>query len=149
MSSQPECQLFDWFVINRGMSEMVTNRVDVNNLLAQMREMKAQAMNNPQASGLQPRSDVEAAMRLGENAGVATNNTVPSFSQMFSNAVNSVNETQQTSSALARAYEQGDPGVTLSQVMVASQKASVSFQALTQVRNKLVDAYKDVMNMPI
>jgi len=32
---------------------------------------------------------------------------------------------------------------------VASQKASISFQALTQVRNRLVDAYKDIMNMPV
>ncbi len=53
------------------------------------------------------------------------------------------------SGALAKAYEQGDPGVALSQVMVASQKAGVSFQALTQVRNKLVEAYQDVMKMPI
>jgi len=37
----------------------------------------------------------------------------------------------------------------LAEVMIASQKASVSFQAMLQVRNKLVDAYKDVMNMPM
>ncbi|MGZ5030965.1 MAG: flagellar hook-basal body complex protein FliE, partial [Methylobacter sp.] len=43
----------------------------------------------------------------------------------------------------------GDTNVSLAEVMVASQKASVSFQAMLQVRNKLVEAYKDVMNMPI
>ncbi|MFA7554511.1 MAG: flagellar hook-basal body complex protein FliE [Spongiibacteraceae bacterium] len=124
---------------------MVTNRVDVNSLLMQMREMKAQA----QATNIvQPRSDVEAAMQVGD-ANKVSSATAPKFGEMFSNAINSVNETQQTSSALATAYQQGDPGVSLSQVMVASQKASVSFQALTQVRNKLVEAYQDVMNMPI
>jgi len=50
---------------------------------------------------------------------------------------------------LSRSFEQGDPGVSLTQVMVASQKASVSFQAMTQVRNKLIDAYQEVMNMQV
>lgn len=126
---------------------MITNRVDVNNLLAQMRDMKAQATGG-QMEGVQPRSDIEAVLKTGDTARTEGVNT-PDFSEMFSNAINKVNETQQTSSALAKAYEQGDSGVTLTQVMVASQKASVSFQAVMEVRNKLVEAYKDVMNMPI
>lgn len=118
---------------------MQTNRVDVNNLLAQMRDMKAQASGQ---QAIQPRSDVEAA--------VSTNKAqTPDFSDMFSNAINQVNETQKQSAALAKAYEQGDPSVTLSQVMVASQKSSVAFQAVTEVRNKLVEAYKDIMSMPL
>ncbi len=125
---------------------MVTNRTDINSVLMQMREMKSQAMG---ANEIQPRSDVEAALQVGNAAKVGESSSTPEFSTMFSNAINTVNETQQTSSALATAYQQGDPGVSLSQVMVASQKASVSFQALTQVRNKLVEAYKDVMIMPI
>ena len=121
---------------------MVTNRTDINNLLSQMRDMKMMASGG---GDIQPRSDIEAALRSGsDNRATATD-----FTEMFSNAINAVNETQQTSSALATSYQQGDPGVSLSQVMVASEKASVSFQALTQVRNKLVEAYKDVMNMPI
>jgi flagellar hook-basal body complex protein FliE len=50
---------------------------------------------------------------------------------------------------LAESFSAGDPGVDLAQVMVALQKASVSFQAMTQVRNKLVDAYRDIMSMPV
>ena len=49
----------------------------------------------------------------------------------------------------ATAFEMGDPNVNLSEVMVAIQKANVSFQAMTQVRNNLVSAYKDIMNMPV
>jgi flagellar hook-basal body complex protein FliE len=64
-------------------------------------------------------------------------------------AVNKVNEVQKNSSAMADAYERGVAGVDITDVMIASQKASVSFQAMVQVRNKLVDAYRDVMNMPI
>lgn len=126
---------------------MVTNRVDVNNLLAQMRDMKAQAMGSGM-DAIKPRSDVESALQVGGSDKVGGANT-PDFGDMFSTAINKVNETQQTSAALAKAYEQGDPGVTLTQVMVASQKASVSFQAVMEVRNKLVEAYQDVMNMPI
>ena len=124
---------------------MVTNRTDINNLLSQMRDMKAMASGGDE---VQARSDIEAALRVG-NDNKATGATAPDFTEMFSSAVNAVNETQQTSSALATAYQKGDPGVSLSQVMVASQKSSVAFQALTQVRNKLVEAYQDVMNMPI
>jgi flagellar hook-basal body complex protein FliE len=43
----------------------------------------------------------------------------------------------------------GTSKVDLSDVMIASQKASVSFQAMTQVRNKLVQAYQDIMQMPV
>ena len=124
----------------------ITNRVDVNNLLAQMRDMKSQAMGHAE---IQPRSGVEGALKVGATGKVEAGGRVPDFSEMFGNAINSVNETQQNSAALAKAYETGAEGVTLSQVMVASQKAAVSFQAVTQVRNKLVEAYKDVMSMPI
>lgn len=127
---------------------MITNRTDINSLLMQMRDLKEQASGGNNIAN-NPRSDIEAALKVGGSNRVESTNSVPNFSEMFGNAVNSVNETQQTSSALATSYQQGDPGVTLSQVMVASQKASVSFQALTQVRNKLVEAYQDVMNMPI
>lgn len=124
---------------------MVTNRTDINNLLSQMRDMKTMATGGDE---IKSRSDIEAALRIGGD-NKAAGATAPDFTEMFSSAINAVNETQQTSSALGTAYQQGDPGVSLSQVMVASQKASVSFQALTQVRNKLVEAYQDVMNMPI
>ncbi|WP_028239490.1 flagellar hook-basal body complex protein FliE [Stutzerimonas azotifigens] len=73
----------------------------------------------------------------------------PSFADMLGQAVNKVNETQQASSQLATAFEMGQSGVDLTDVMIASQKASVSFQALTQVRNKLVQAYQDIMQMPV
>ena len=56
---------------------------------------------------------------------------------------------QKASGAMATAYERGVEGVDITDVMIASQKASVSFQAMVQVRNKLVDAYRDIMNMPI
>jgi len=73
----------------------------------------------------------------------------PDFAQLLKDSVNQVNETQHASSNLATAFEMGDPNVNLSEVMVAIQKANVSFQAMTQVRNNLVSAYKEVMNMQV
>ncbi len=81
----------------------------------------------------------------------ASEKSVPGsdFSQILKSSIESVNEVQKNSAALSRSFELGENNVDLAQVMIASQKSSVSFQAMVQVRNKLVDAYKDVMNMPI
>ena len=53
------------------------------------------------------------------------------------------------SSRLAGQIETGDGGVSLVKAMIASQKAGIAFQATMQVRNKVVSAYQDIMNMPI
>ena len=50
---------------------------------------------------------------------------------------------------MAAAFERGAPGVDLPQVMIEMQKSSVSFRAVTEVRNRLVSAYQDIMNMPV
>jgi flagellar hook-basal body complex protein FliE len=64
-------------------------------------------------------------------------------------AINKVNEVQMDAGRMTDSFESGDPQTDLTQVMISLQKASVSFQAMTQVRNKLVDAYQDIMNMPV
>lgn len=123
----------------------MTDRVDINRLLGEMRSIKSQTQvfQRPQVNG-------DVAINRGlNNLQVDTANKVPSFGELMTKAINNVNEVQQKSSAMATAYEKGVAGVDITDVMIASQKASVSFQAMVQVRNKLVDAYKDVMNMPI
>ena len=50
---------------------------------------------------------------------------------------------------MAAAFERGDPSADLGRTMVAIQKADLSLRAMTEVRNKLVDAYKEIMNMPV
>ena len=72
-----------------------------------------------------------------------------SFGDLMQQAIDQVNQAQQKSSAMARALEQGDPSVDIAEVMIAMQKSSVSFQALNEVRNKLLSAYQDIMNMPV
>jgi flagellar hook-basal body complex protein FliE len=71
------------------------------------------------------------------------------FANLLKQGIDSVNQTQQNASALATAFEKGTPGVELPQVMLEMQKASVSFRAVTEVRNRLVNAYQEIMNMPI
>ena len=71
------------------------------------------------------------------------------FAELLQSSIESVAEAQNTASDMAAAFERGDKSVTLPEVMVALQKASLSFQAVTEVRNRLVSAYQDVMNMPI
>lgn len=125
----------------------MTDRVDINRLLVEMRSLKnhAQAFQRPENLAAK---DV-AGFRPGEVLKATQASDIPSFGQMLEQAVNKVNDVQQASSNMAKAYESGDPNIDISDVMVASQKASVSFQSMVQVRNKLIDAYRDVMNMPV
>ena len=60
-----------------------------------------------------------------------------------------VNQTQKHAADLAAQFERGVPGVELPQVMLEMQKANVSFRAITEVRNRFVNAYQEIMNMPI
>lgn len=87
--------------------------------------------------------------RPGNQMNLTPSSTTPSIGEMMGNAINQVNDTAMHSSNLSTRYTQGDPNVDLPEVMVAMQKSSVSFQAMSQVRNKLLEAYKDIMNMPV
>ena len=127
----------------------MTDRVDINRLLGEMRMMKAQTQAFQRPTGLAPNDVSGVNANTGPLSVNGSNSKVPGFGEIMSQAINKVNDVQQTSSAMATAYEKGEAGVDITDVMIASQKASVSFQAMVQVRNKLVDAYRDVMNMPI
>jgi flagellar hook-basal body complex protein FliE len=71
------------------------------------------------------------------------------FSQTLSHAIDNVSRTQQSASELQQAFELGDPKADLARVMVAMQQSQVAFRATVEVRNRLVQAYQEVMNMPI
>lgn len=124
----------------------VTNRTDINQLLTQMRSMRDQVQQPSQGiDGPQPGQGVQQGRGVQETGGTEA----PGFTDMLRQAVDGVNDTQQQSAALQRAFEAGDPNVDITQVMIQMQKASVSFEAMNQVRNRLVSAYQDIMNMPI
>jgi len=72
-----------------------------------------------------------------------------SFAGALDQALRSVSATQQQAAALADAFE-ADPGsVGLEQAMLAMQKSQIGFQSALHVRNRLVSAYSDIMNMQV
>ncbi len=68
---------------------------------------------------------------------------------MLGQAVGNVADAQKTAGDLRTAYDMGEPNVDITRVMIAAQKSSVSFEALTQVCNRVVKAYEDIMTMPV
>lgn len=102
------------------------SNMEINSVLAQMRAMSVQAQS-PIAE-TKPTSSTD-------------------FSSMLSQSIEAVNKTQQQAGALTTAFEKGETDASLAEVMVSLQKANLSFQTVLQTRNKLIDAYKDVMRM--
>lgn len=119
----------------------MSDRMDINRLMIEMRALKSQTQAFGGVGSLAAQ-DVRGAVPGGQVNG-------PKFSELMSQAIDKVNDVQQASGALQKAYLKGDPNVDITDVMIASQKSGVAFDAMVQVRNKLVDAYRDVMNMPI
>ncbi len=70
------------------------------------------------------------------------------FGDLVRQTVNKVNENQMNASKLSSAYERGE-GVPLTDVVLSMQKSSLSFEATLQVRNKVLKAYEDILNMPV
>lgn len=106
----------------------MSTTTQIDQILSQIRTMSAQAAS--------------ATKTTEEPAG-------NSFGDLLADSINKVNETQQYAGEMKKAFELGTEDVNLAEVMIAVQKSSVSFEAMLQVRNKLVDAYKEVMSMPI
>lgn len=102
----------------------------VDQVLVEMRRLAAAAQGTPMETGQTPGAGAD-------------------FASLLKQSIDQVNETQQTASRLSSAFSAGDPNVDMSQVMVARQKASVSFQAMSEVRNRLVSAYKEIMSMQV
>lgn len=71
------------------------------------------------------------------------------FGKTFAEALNQVNQLQNNAHEISHRFELGDETVEISDLMIALQKANISLQATTQVRNRLVAAYQEIMNMQI
>jgi flagellar hook-basal body complex protein FliE len=105
------------------------NEISPQQLLQQIRSLNAEMQSG-------------AANRPAET-------TKDSFGALLKQTLDAVNETQQQSATMKAGFESGTGSASLAQVMVASQKADLSFRAMTEVRNKLVTAYQEIMNMPV
>ena len=117
------------------------SNMQIDAVLAQIRSMQSQVRG---AGG--PPSEISQA---AASVGGALQSPANSFSNVMKQGLDQVNQTQQRASDLATQFERGVPGVELPQVMLEMQKANVSFRALAEVRNKFVDAYREIMNMPL
>ena len=80
--------------------------------------------------------------------GAAGAGAAPDFGSAIASALQQVNTQQAKASDLSEAYERGDTHDIVS-VMIERQKASLGFETTVQVRNKLLSAYRDIMNMPV
>ena len=107
--------------------------VAINQVLSQMRNMQALAQG--QGVGGELRSTEAAASSQ--------------FSNLMTQSIADVNASMRESKAVTAAFESGDPSVSLAEVMITAQKASLQFTGMTEVRNKLLNAYQEVMNMPV
>lgn len=112
--------------------------MSVDQILSQMQQLRSQAAQRINTEQNQPEQVTQT--QPAEKA---------SFQDALTSAVGNVNEMQMESNSLRARYEAGDDEVSLTEVMLASQKASLGFNATLQVRNRLVQAYQDIMNMPL
>ena len=108
---------------------MEVNNAEIQRVLEQMRAVAAEA---------------RGPARMGPEEGEGAD-----FGALLKQSLDTVSATQAKAGDMAKALERGDPNVDLAEVMVALEKSSISFQALSQVRNRLVQAYRDIKNMPI
>ncbi len=106
-----------------------TSRIEA--MVAQLRAAAAQT--NPASSAAQAPQATQAG----------------GFQGALKASLDQVNGMQLDAQSLAQRFETGDASVSLSDAMIALQKSSIAFQQTVQVRNKLVQAYQDIMNMPV
>jgi len=119
----------------------------ISSILSQIRSYQSQVGQ----SSLGAAADVGRSNAVQGLAGSQATDATQgaSFSDTLRGALSGVNEAQQKAGALSKAFEMGDPSADLARVMVASQQSQIAFRATVEVRNRLVQAYQDVMNMPL
>ena len=119
---------------------MNVGAIDSSRIQAMMEQLKS-AATRPAAGPLAP---------VGMGDGVAKPGVAKlDFADALKTSLQNVSNTQKASTELGQRFAMGDDKVSLSDVMISMQKASIGFQATVQVRNKLVSAYHEIMNMQI
>ena len=123
------------------------SQIEIDRVVSQIRALRAQ-VGGP----------VNQAVRPGGLGGIAPaqggvapggSTTSVSFAAVLRNGLERVNEAQMQSGASQRAFERGDPNIDLPKVMLDMQKASVAFRGVVEVRNRMISAYQEIMNMPV
>jgi flagellar hook-basal body complex protein FliE len=102
----------------------------VDQVLAEMRRLSAAAQADP--------------VQADNTQGAGSN-----FANLLKQSIDQVNDLQKTAGKLSTAFSAGDPNVDVAQVMIALQKSGIAFQAMTEVRKRLVTAYQEIMSMQV
>lgn len=84
-----------------------------------------------------------------DHAPKAEGKSSPDFKEVLLQAIRDVNNAQNTAQAKVQQFSTGESNLSIEEVMTSLQKANLSFQTMVAVRNKLVEAYKEVTNMQI
>ena len=90
-----------------------------------------------------------AAVVQGKTQSQSSPNAEVDFAKALTAAIDQVNQAQQQAQQMTENFAAGQSNVNLQDVMINLQKANLSFQQMVQVRNKLVTAYNDIMNMQV
>ncbi|MDR3476551.1 MAG: flagellar hook-basal body complex protein FliE [Gammaproteobacteria bacterium] len=106
-------------------------RTDINDLLTKIREVSNKSKS------------------LSESHSVGATKSFDDIMSVAKGALTNVSQVQTESEKVKNAYISGDSSVSMSQVVVASQKSKLAFEGLVSVRNKILEAYKEIMNMPV
>lgn len=120
---------------------MKAGGIDSSRIESMLAQLKAAAQR--------PQADAVGGIASGAALQKTQNATKVDFSDALKASLDQVNQTQLHAEKLGKQFVMGDDSVSLSDVMIAGQKANISFQATVQVRNKLVSAYQDIMNMQV
>jgi flagellar hook-basal body complex protein FliE len=126
-----------------------TSASSIQSMMETIRSYQSQAAGSTNAG--------QSAQQIGQNAGLsalqaktiqAPTTEQPNFTESVRNLLNKVNDVNVNSERMADAYQRGED-IPLTDVVLGMQKASLSFEATLQVRNKVLKAYEDIMNMPV
>lgn len=109
--------------------------IAANSLYAEMQSLSTHARNN-------------ITPEVKPDQGVAKSSTTD-FGELFQKALSNVNDLGHESKAKVTAFEMGDKSVSIADAMIAKEKSGVAFEATLQVRNKVLEAYQKIMQMPV
>lgn len=134
--------------------------IDSSRIEAMMAQLKAAASKPGGASGVSSAASALASGGLGSVGSIGNlgkpgaaegveGSSKVSFSDALKAQLENVSKAQDHAEDMGKKFASGDDSVSLSDTMIAMQKASITFQATVQVRNKLVSAYHDIMNMQV
>ncbi len=118
---------------------MGMNGIDAGQIAAMLAQIRAAANMTQPPQALSGLSATAAASTTAASG--------PGFAEVLKNSLDQVNQVQQQADSLGERFAAGDDSVSLSQTMIAMQKANISFQEAVQVRDRLVSAYTTIMNM--